>query len=162
LVTLVQRLKHRIMNASTSKTPATKTYHALQSWPKNFIEITAKYAGTCSETGLAYAIGTKIFYNPTTKSTLLARKFYKVDMSDVGYDHPAFKYAEARFEAWMENNLSFGDPLEYEEKYYGEDSIYDKAGAVVQALESCNEQLEDEGLSWAYFTNLDIDCSFEG
>lgn len=141
-------------------TVETKTYHSYQSWPKGWIVITSKYAGKCSYTGIYYPAGTQVMFNSSTKKTMLATKIYKG--STIGVDHLVFKYVENVFHQWMNDNRKRGDSLEYYEKYFGEERIYDKRGAIDQAIQNCLEALEEEGLVWGYLYQMDLECAFEG
>ncbi len=70
-----------------------------------------------------------------------------------------FSYIEKKFDEWMEQEDERGG--EARDMYSGEDSIYDRKGAILQAYESIKEELENENLEWGYLHNFDIEASFQ-
>lgn len=74
------------------------------------------------------------------------------------YSNPIFQYIEKRFDAWIKDS---NPAMEYEEKYYGEDAIYTKRGAIEQAIENLIEEAYERCTAINVAT-FDIEAAFEG
>ncbi len=73
------------------------------------------------------------------------------------FDHPVFQYVEKRFDDWIENS---NPASENDEKYFGEDAIYTKRGAIEQALENLIDEAQETGKP-VDVTKFDLECAFE-
>lgn len=61
--------------------------------------------------------------------------------ADLPTDSPLWLAMEQEFDNWLENS---NPASEYHEKYFGEDAIYTKHGAIVQAIEDLIIWAEEE------------------
>lgn len=56
-------------------------------------------------------------------------------------DHPVFLEVENQFWQWLQSS---NPAMEYEEKYFGDESIYTKKGAIRGAIESIVDEANEE------------------
>jgi hypothetical protein len=128
---------------------------------ENLPLIRAKFASTCSITGLQIRKGDLIFYNPINKQVIKAIKIYDCEdyTKHFHVDSFLFKIAEELFWNYMDK---YGDHLELREKYFSEDAIYDKVGAIRGQIESWFEEIREAGVNFAWLHKLEFDEQFAG
>jgi hypothetical protein len=97
-------------------------------------------------------------------------KIYRIDretaageeeyQSQFNLESELWNCIENKFEDWIESSNPAG---EYEQKYFSEDAIYDKRGAIQGAIEGIYEYLEEENIPCIDSEDhrLDIECFFE-
>ena len=69
--------------------------------------------------------------------------------------HPVFQYIEQRFWRWIECASH-----DVKDMYFSEDAIYEKKGAIIQAIENVIEEANETGKP-VILANADIECAFE-
>jgi hypothetical protein len=76
-------------------------------------------------------------------------------------EDPTFQAIEKMFDNWIEKS---NPAMEYKEKYFGEDAIYTKHGAIEQAIDTVFEYLDQEDLNYVEINDLGLDliAQFEG
>jgi hypothetical protein len=75
--------------------------------------------------------------------------------TNIGTSHPIFLYVEKRFFQWIERA-----PQDVKDMYYSEDAIYDKRGAIEQAIDNAIEAAKEANAPVDLRT-FDIECAFE-
>lgn len=70
--------------------------------------------------------------------------------------HPVFIAVEKEFWAWLEQS---NPANEYEEKYFGEESIVNKRGAIEQAIEEMIDLANEDGTPVS-IKSFDFDAVF--
>ena len=73
-------------------------------------------------------------------------------------DSPIFLAVEKEFWAWFENT---NPASEYEEMYFGDEAIYSKKGAILQAIEEMIDEADTTGKP-VNLKTFDIDGIFQG
>lgn len=76
--------------------------------------------------------------------------------ADLSPASPVFQAVEKEFDAWIEGS---NPANEYQEKYFGDESIYTKRGAIEQAIVEMHEQADDTGEN-VYIKDFDFDAIF--
>ncbi len=69
--------------------------------------------------------------------------------------HPIFKYVEQKFWQWIDCARH-----EIKDMYFSEDAIYDKKGAIIQAIENALEEAVESGKP-VNLSNFDLAAAFE-
>lgn len=69
-----------------------------------------------------------------------------------------FEIVENEFDKWLKDS---NPASEYEEMYFGEDSIFEKKGAIRQAIEMIFDQMEEENKPFIYLKDVDLSCAFQ-
>lgn len=68
--------------------------------------------------------------------------FPNADLSEISrMSHPIFQRVEKHFWEWIESSHP---AAEYREKYFGDDAIYTKRGAIEQAIEAALDEANEE------------------
>lgn len=73
------------------------------------------------------------------------------------FENPVFQHIEKQFDEWLKHS---NPAMEYEEKYYGDEAIYTKRGAIAQAIENLIEEANESNKPVNVKT-FDIECAFE-
>lgn len=124
----------------------------------SFRAIQAKFNGRCASTGLAIVPGERIAYEPTT------RQMHKLFWVNPGIEDfrslwnvqtPLWKFVEALFDRWLTERS--GHDWDVRAMYEGPDAIYDRRGAIQQALEEASNYADETGTAVALHT-FDLDC----
>lgn len=68
-----------------------------------------------------------------------------------------FQTVEKLFDKWID---STNPASEYQDKYFSEDAIYTKKGAIRGAIENMMNEMAEEGVKWGYLNNFDIEAAF--
>lgn len=123
-----------------------------------FRAINAKFNGRCASSGLAIVPGESIAYEPTTRQT------HKLFWVNPGVDDfrllwnvrtPLWRFVEALFDRWLTERSAHD--LDLRAMYEGPEAIYDRRGAIEQALEEVAKYADETGSPVALHT-FDMDC----
>lgn len=94
-------------------------------------------------------------------------RIFNVDQeSEAGYqaykamtktDSPVFQAIEKELDKWIDGRT------DYEEMYFGDEAVYTKKGAIIQAIDQAIEVMEEYKLKWIALNDnrLDLWAAFE-
>lgn len=74
-------------------------------------------------------------------------------------DSSLFLFVETQFDNWIKNS---NPANEYEEKYFGEEAIYSKKGAIEGAIEAVFDEMEENCKLSLDLNTFDYDAIFQG
>ena len=122
--------------------------------------IKARFPAKCAYTGLTIKVGEMMFYNHHTKTCI---KAVKVMYSDVIEHHLKtdawlFKVVEQCFNNWIDG---CNPASEMEEKYFSDEAIYDKKGAIIGAIELMFEEMKEANVRWGWLHLFEYECAFQ-
>ena len=126
-----------------------------------FCTMKATYKGRCASSGWPIHRGETIAWYPATKE---AHKLFFVNPGVMDFKalrNPKtllFKFVEARFNRWLEE--SSANDWEIRLMYEGDEAIYDRRGAIEQALEEAAGLADETGQPVAMHT-FDFDSIWQ-